>query len=262
MRLYAIEEPSDAQVLQARAELARAYASRKLDANRADEARKALAHLADLTIFSVGRVYKGDPYVLQYIVKPGDRLDGKDGVIRRNNLRIPSQLVALINNIERAEQIRAGQRLKMVRGPFRAVVDKSDFAMDLFLHDVFVRRLRVCIGAPETPTPEGYFRVTLGGKLTHAPYTPPVSSGKPQRSILPGEEDYPLDAQGHWISLTGIKEMGTDISKEEGYGIHGTNDPASIGKAASLGCVRLSDRDIRLVFATLYEKWSTVEIRE
>ena len=47
----------------------------------------------------------------------------------------------------------------------------------------------------------------------------------------------------------------------DGYGIHGTNDPASIGKAASLGCVRLSDPDIDFVYSLLYEKWSTVEVR-
>jgi len=262
MRLYRLTDPTDEQVLGARAELAKAYVSGHLDANRADDARNALVQLADLTVFSVGRIYKDDPYVFYYTAQPGDLLDGEKGVIRRKRLRIPSQLVVLINRIKRPEDIQAGQRLKMVKGPFRAVVDKSDFTIDLFLHDVFVRRLRVGIGAPETPTPEGHFHVTLGGKLTHAPYTPPVSSGKPQISILPGEEDYPLDALGHWISLTGIKEKGTEITKEEGYGIHGTNDHSSIGKATSLGCIRLSDRDIRLVFAMLYEKWSTVDIRE
>jgi lipoprotein-anchoring transpeptidase ErfK/SrfK len=42
------------------------------------------------------------------------------------------------------------------------------------------------------------------------------------------------------------------------YGIHSTNDPASIGKEGSLGCIRLNDVDIELVFSLLYEKWSTV----
>jgi hypothetical protein len=35
----------------------------------------------------------------------------------------------------------------------------------------------------------------------------------------------------------------------DGYGIHGTNDPESIGRSASHGCVRLRNEDI----ATLYE---------
>jgi L,D-transpeptidase ErfK/SrfK len=36
-----------------------------------------------------------------------------------------------------------------------------------------------------------------------------------------------------WLSLS-----------KEGYGIHGTNDPSSIGKAVSHGCVRMYNRDV------------------
>jgi lipoprotein-anchoring transpeptidase ErfK/SrfK len=35
----------------------------------------------------------------------------------------------------------------------------------------------------------------------------------------------------------------------DGYGIHGTNDPSSIGRSVSHGCVRLRNEDI----ATLYD---------
>jgi L,D-transpeptidase ErfK/SrfK len=34
-------------------------------------------------------------------------------------------------------------------------------------------------------------------------------------------------------------------------GIHGTNDPASIGQAASRGCIHLGDDDIAEVFGLL-----------
>jgi hypothetical protein len=34
-----------------------------------------------------------------------------------------------------------------------------------------------------------------------------------------------------------------------GYGIHGTNDPGSVGKAASHGCIRMRNRDIEQFFA-------------
>lgn len=36
-----------------------------------------------------------------------------------------------------------------------------------------------------------------------------------------------------WLSLS-----------RQGYGIHGTNDPSSIGKAVSHGCVRMYNRDV------------------
>jgi lipoprotein-anchoring transpeptidase ErfK/SrfK len=45
-----------------------------------------------------------------------------------------------------------------------------------------------------------------------------------------------------------------------GYGIHGTIDPGSIGKNLSMGCVRLRDEDIALVFELLAERISVVEI--
>jgi lipoprotein-anchoring transpeptidase ErfK/SrfK len=34
-----------------------------------------------------------------------------------------------------------------------------------------------------------------------------------------------------------------------GYGIHGTNNPASIGKAVSNGCVRMFNRDVIQVYS-------------
>ena len=35
------------------------------------------------------------------------------------------------------------------------------------------------------------------------------------------------------------------------YGFHGTNDPDSIGEAASEGCVRLLNEDVELLFEIL-----------
>ena len=34
----------------------------------------------------------------------------------------------------------------------------------------------------------------------------------------------------------------------DGYGIHGTDDPSSIGRAASHGCVRLRNEDIAKLY--------------
>ena len=68
-----------------------------------------------------------------------------------------------------------------------------------------------------------------------------------------------MGREGYWISLEGT---GDDTRGLQGYGIHGTNEPDSIGKASSLGCIRLTDDDIELVFSLLYEAWSTVEVRE
>jgi hypothetical protein len=46
----------------------------------------------------------------------------------------------------------------------------------------------------------------------------------------------------------------------KGYGIHGTNQPNSIGKAASTGCIRMGKQDLEELFA-IVDAGDTVEIR-
>jgi hypothetical protein len=50
--------------------------------------------------------------------------------------------------------------------------------------------------------------------------------------------------------------MGLSI---QGYGIHGTNEPNSIGKAASHGCIRMAKADVEEIF-DLVEVGDTVEL--
>jgi lipoprotein-anchoring transpeptidase ErfK/SrfK len=45
----------------------------------------------------------------------------------------------------------------------------------------------------------------------------------------------------------------------KGYGIHGTNVPSSIGKAASHGCIRMRQHDVEELFA-LVDVGTTVEL--
>ena len=41
------------------------------------------------------------------------------------------------------------------------------------------------------------------------------------------------------------------ISLGEGYGIHGTIEPDSVGKSESRGCVRMHDKDVEIVYDLL-----------
>ena len=47
---------------------------------------------------------------------------------------------------------------------------------------------------------------------------------------------------------------------QKGYGIHGTNEPRSVGKAASHGCIRMAKADLEELF-TLISVGDEVEIR-
>jgi len=55
----------------------------------------------------------------------------------------------------------------------------------------------------------------------------------------------------------GTRWMGLNL---KGFGIHGTNVPSSIGKAASHGCVRMAKRDLEELFE-LVEVGDVVVIR-
>jgi len=247
----------EGRLIAARSALSKALFSGRLAPAEAHQARAVLEDLAERTLFSA-ELFEGDPYTMQYTFQPGQTLQA---VERQLQLHVPPQLILRINGIADARRIRAGQTLKMIQGPFHAIVTKSNFTMDLFLHRpgrerVFVKRLRVGLGKNGT-TPEGMWKVAPGKKMTKAVWYPPPNS-EHRRAMRPGDPDYPLGQAGYWIGLEGIDE---NTAGQEGYGIHGTNDPDSIGRAESLGCIRLADPDIELLFALLYEGFSTVEIR-
>jgi lipoprotein-anchoring transpeptidase ErfK/SrfK len=65
--------------------------------------------------------------------------------------------------------------------------------------------------------------------------------------VIPAGKNNPLGPR--WVGLN-----------KQGYGIHGTSAPGSIGKAASHGCIRMRNRDV-VEFATLVSVGDTVEIR-
>ena len=54
----------------------------------------------------------------------------------------------------------------------------------------------------------------------------------------------------------GTRWMGLSM---QGYGIHGTNEPKSIGKAASHGCIRMAKADLEELYA-LVQVGDTVEL--
>jgi lipoprotein-anchoring transpeptidase ErfK/SrfK len=245
------------KVAEGRAELSQALLSGTLPPAVAENVRKKLADLSDKMLLSA-EIFDGDPYTYQYTCKSGDLLMR---VEREQKLHVPIEAILKINHIADARSLRAGQTIKMIRGPFHAVVDKGAFTMDLYLHregcaPAFVKRLRVGLGKNGS-TPLGLWRVKLGTKQPRANWFPPPNAAE-RRSIRWGEVGYPLGTKGYWIGLEGTDEV---TRGHTGYGIHGTNDPASIGRSESLGCIRLADPDIELVFSLLYESWSTVRVR-
>lgn len=136
------------------------------------------------------------------------------------------QYLAKLNRISDPSRIRAGQKLKVIKGPFSAFVDLSDFELTIHAHGFVVKRYSVGIGQ-DGSSPIGKFKVLE--KIPTPQYTDPdgkVTAG--------GAPDNPLGP--YWLDLG------------DSYGIHGTIDPESIGKAESRGCIRMRNEEVAEVY--------------
>jgi len=87
----------------------------------------------------------------------------------------------------------------------------------------------IAVGAAISPSPTGQFRIVT--RVSNPTYYHPGV-------VVPSGKDNPVGTR--WIGLN-----------QKGYGIHGTNAPRSIGRAASHGCIRLRNRDVERLFTML-----------
>ncbi len=246
-----IQRPIDAarealgqkDLLKARGLFSEALA-REVDATTIAQVRNELSKIGEETIFS-SRIIPGDPLIDRYVIKAGDHL-----AKIASQFGVTADLLASLNGIADKHRIREGQTIKVIKGPMRAVVRKRSYLLDVYLGDVLVRSFPVGLGADDS-TPKGEWRIR--NKLENPTYYPPrggtiVSADDPANPL--GER---------WIGLEGVS--GEAVAQER-YGIHGTNEPDSIGKSVSLGCIRLHNADAELLYSYLVEGRSTVTVTD
>lgn len=106
--------------------------------------------------------------------------------------------------------------LSRIQSKYEIIINTQSFTMTLLKDGTTVKTYPIAIGKPSTPTPKGTFRII-------------------NKAYKPGG---PFGAR--WLGLN-IK----------GYGIHGTNNPSSIGKAVSNGCIRTYNQNIIELYNTL-----------
>lgn len=205
--------------------------------------RTELERISNALLFSRA-TNTNDPLTSVRTIAAGDSIHA----IARQN-RITDELIMSINGVTEPNKIAVGRRLKVIQGPFRAVISKSRHRMDVYLGEVFVRSFRVGLGT-NGGTPTGSWIVR--NKLDNPDWTDPRNG----RHYLADDPDNPIGER--WIGLEGI--AGEAVGKQ-GFGIHGTIDPKSIGENLSMGCVRLTPDDIQMVYELLVERYSGVEIR-
>lgn len=218
------------------------------------QVRARLTEINQDLLFSA-RVVAGDPMTDTYEIVSGDslsRLPSKLG------LAVDWRLLQRVNAIPDPNTIRLGQKIKLVRGPFHAVVDKSEYRLDLYAGPpeeesawTYIRSFPVGLGEGDS-TPTGSFVVKRNGKLVDPHWVNPRTGER-------FDKTNPANPIGErWI---GIEGLGEDAVKT-GYGLHGTIDPPSIGQQKSMGCVRMLAPDVELVYEMLVEGISRVRIEE
>ena len=108
----------------------------------------------------------------------------------------------------------------------RILVSIPDRKLAVLEADRVVKIFATAVGAPESPSPVGVYKI-----VTSIPDPTWYGKGK---IVGPGKNN-PLGTR--WLGLS-----------LKGYGIHGTNNPTSIGQNASHGCVRMRNRDVEELF--------------
>jgi len=95
------------------------------------------------------------------------------------------------------------------KNTYKIIVNTTENNLILYKNDEYYKSYSVAVGKDISPTPKGIFKIKTKYKNPGGPY--------------------------------GSRWMGLSIPH---YGIHGTNDPSSIGKDVSRGCIRLLNENV------------------
>lgn len=182
-------------------------------------------YLVELLSRVAGSVIYSRQHLLEnpYRVRAGDTLHR---VAQQYN--VPWRLLAKINGISDPDNLSAGEELKVVPGPFDAVVDLTTWEMTLFLHGRYAGRFRIGLGEDD-PTPEGEYTVK-SKEVNPTYYGPDVTI----------DQDDPENPLGELLLDLGGRVY-----------LHATDDVSSLGRQGGRGSIRLSAADMEDVFDIL-----------
>lgn len=127
---------------------------------------------------------------------------------------------AAINSWQTASAKRYGDEGYHVPENTAIIIDMDRLTLTLFVDNKYLRHYPVAMGKYETPTPVGNWKILSKEISPHA--------------------------------VLGTRWMGLNIPYGR-YGIHGTNQPGSIGTFASQGCIRMHNAHVEEIFSLVSE---------
>ncbi|MEN6558902.1 MAG: L,D-transpeptidase family protein [Thermoguttaceae bacterium] len=218
----------EGKLAEAHLALSTLYGNPDLPPDQAKQITDLLDQLAGTVIYS-RKHYLEPPYRTQ----PGDTLDR---IAQQYN--VPWELLGHINgllppgNVDPGVKDRPlpqGTELKVVRGPFEAVVRLDRRELALMVQNRYAGRFRIGVGRDQ-PKLEGEY--TVRDKVANPTYYGPDGV-----TIPSSDPKNPLGAA--WIGLT------------DRIGILGTGDPQAIGRDDNRGTICVGERDLQDLYGIL-----------
>ena len=220
----------EGKLAEAHLALSKLYGNPDLPADQAKQINDLLDRVAGTVIYSP------KPYLEPaYVTQPGDTLEKVS-----QKYSVPWQLLAKINalvapdgpttdNTTKDLPLPVGMSLKVLRGPFTAVVRLDRHELTLMVEDRYAGRFPIGVGRDQ-PKLDGEYVVrekTLN----------PTYYGPDGLTINANDPKNPLG--GAWIGLS------------ERIGIHGTSNPQGVGRDDNLGSICVGKRDLQDLYGIL-----------
>jgi lipoprotein-anchoring transpeptidase ErfK/SrfK len=158
-----------------------------------------------------------------YTVQPSDTMESIAA-----KYDVPAQVLARINRIGGPDDLQPGQQLKVIRGPFSALVDLENYELTLMLGRRYAGRFPIGVGEDQMRL-EGTY--TVQGKMPNPPYNGPEGT-------IPADD--PNNPLGEFYI-----DLGNYV------GLHGTTDPGQLHRTEGRGTIRLAERDIDDLYGIL-----------
>lgn len=156
-----------------------------------------------------------------YEIEPGDTLSK---IAKKFGTTV--ELIKEANSLE-TDMIHAHSKLKVSKAKYKILIDKSQNLLTLLSDDNDIVKVYKVSTGENNSTPVGTFKIV--NRIND-----PVWYN--QGAIVPSES--PDNILGsRWLGLS-----------EQGYGIHGTIDPESVGRQTTKGCIRMLNSNVEELY--------------
>lgn len=151
-------------------------------------------------------------------------------VLDRMEISLTASNEVFVMSAHEKKELSLSEKAPIPEPVYEIKISKANNTLTVFIDGKAAQTFPVATGRLPSLTPVGTFQIV--NKIENPWYIP--------QNIPGGAPNNPL---GHyWL---GLNVPGTDGSI---YGIHGTNNPSSIGKYVSKGCVRMYNEHVKWLY--------------